>query len=275
MSLTFTYGTQKFDLVNYGDHDKVYFKARDIALFLGYKNTRGAIIAHVWDKNKLTVSQLTTCPISIPSPKLDPQTILINEAGLYQLIFSSKMDFAQMFQEWIFNTVLPSIRKTGQFMITNKPIRVMTTFKIETENDLHVKVINFINIYYPDMLRTICNPELSNDTAEKRIKCAQLGYKAGTFDILINNLHKSFNGFAIELKSPKGTGVISEAQQLMKTTYESNNFKVLISNDYDQIITSIIDYMANTRVKCTHCMCRFKSTKTLKNHHKGFHRIIS
>ncbi len=88
MSLTFTYGTQTFDLVNYGDRDTVYFKAKDIATFLGYKNTCDAIIKHVWQKNKTTVAQFTTTRDSLPSPKLDPQTILINEAGLYQLIFS-------------------------------------------------------------------------------------------------------------------------------------------------------------------------------------------
>ena len=273
MSLTFTYGTKTFNLVNYGYNDKVYFKAKDIATFLGYKNTRDAIVKHVWEKNKITSSTVGSRDSLLP-PKLDPQTILINEAGLYQLIFASKMDFAQTFQEWVFNTGLPSIRKTGQYMLVNKPIRQMLAFKIESEYNLHVKVINFIDIYYPHMLRTICNPELSNDTAEKRIKCAMLGYVKGTYDILINNLHKNFHGFAIELKSPKGTGVISEAQQLMKTTYENNNFKVLISNSYDEIITSIVDYMANTRIKCNHCQCKFKSVKTLKAHEKGFHRMI-
>ena len=150
----------------------------------------------------------------------------------------------------------------------------MTMFKIENEFDLHTKVINFIDKFFPDMLRVVCNPELSNDTVDKRIKCAQLGYKAGAFDLIINNLHKTYNGFAIEFKSPTGKGTISENQQLMKTTYESNNIKVLISNNYDEIITSIIDYMANTRVKCMHCQCKFKSMKTLSKHISGFHRII-
>ena len=276
MSLTFTYGTQTFDLINYGDNDVVYFKAKDIATFLGYKNTRDAIISHAWEKNKTTVAQFTTCRNSLPYPKLDPQTILINEAGLYQLIFASKMDFAQMFQEWVFNTVLPTIRKTGKYKVDviNKPIRQILSFKIESEFELHTKVMNFIKNYYPSMLTTVCNPELSNDTSVKRIKCAQLGYVKGTFDLIINNLHKNFSGYAIEFKSPQGNGIISEAQQLMKTTYENNNFKTLISNSYDEIVISIIEYMRETRVKCNHCNCKFKSMKTLKNHQKGFHRII-
>jgi DNA-directed RNA polymerase subunit RPC12/RpoP len=121
---------------------------------------------------------------------------------------------------------------------------------------------------------TVCNAEYSNDNAEKRIKCNQLGYVAGTFDLIINNLHKSFNGFAIEFKSPNGKGVISQKQSDMKAQYLANNFKVLISNNYDEIITEIIEYMRDTRVKCQHCSTKFKTIKTLKNHCRYFHKII-
>ena len=184
------------------------------------------------------------------------------------------MPYAQAFQEWVFNTVLPTIRKTGKYKIDNKIIRQKLTFKIESEFDLHTKTVDFIKNFYPNTLMTVCNPELSNDTADKRIKCNQLGYVSGTFDLIINNLHKSFNGFAIEFEIPSAKGVISEKQADMKIQYEANNFKTLISNSYDQIITEIIDYMKDTRVKCSHCSSKFKNSKTLKNHCKYFHRII-
>jgi len=273
MALIFNHGTQTITLTNYGDNDQVYFKAKDIASFLGYKNTRDTIIQHVWDKNKITASHFTTSRDSRPLKKLDPQTVLINEAGLYQLIFASKMSYAQAFQEWVF-TVLQTIRKTGTYKLDNKPIRQKITFKIESEYDLHTKVVDFIKNFYPNVLMTVCNAELSNDNADKRIKCNQLGYVAGTFDLIINNLHKSFNGFAIEFKSPSGKGVVSPKQTDMKSQYESNNFKVLISNNYDNIITEIIEYMRNTRVKCHHCIGKFKTLKTLHNHCRYFHKIL-
>jgi prophage antirepressor-like protein/DNA-directed RNA polymerase subunit RPC12/RpoP len=274
MALVFNHGTQSITLTNYGDNDQVYFKAKDIATFLGYTNTTKAIRDHVWDKNKLTVAQFITKNESFSPTKLDPQTMLINEAGLYQLIFASKMQYAQAFQEWVFNTVLPTIRKTGTYKIDNKIIRQKLTFKIENEFQLHTKVVDFIKNFYPHTLMTICNAELSNTSVDKRIKCAQLGYVPGTFDLIINNLHKSFSGFAIEFKSPTGLGVVSIKQSEMKTHYEANNFKTLISNSYDQIITEIIEYMRNTRVKCSHCSSKFKSSQTLKNHCKYFHRIL-
>lgn len=272
MMNTFNHGTQSITLTNYGDTDKVFFKAKDIASFLGYTNTRKAIRDHVWDKNKITCAQYKGGNESFPPAKLDPLTILINEAGLYQLIFASKMSYAQKFQEWVFNTVLPSIRKTGKYQI-DKPIRQKLIYKIENEYDLHTKVIDFINNFYSNMLRTVCNPELSNDTYEKRIKCKELGYNPGTFDLIINNLHKSYNGFAIEFKSPSGKGVISKFQSEMKSQYEQNNIKTLISNNYDEILKHIIDYMRDTRIKCMHCKSKFKSTKTLHNHCKHFHKL--
>ena len=204
MAMIFNHGTQTVTLTNYGDNDKVYFKAKDIASFLGYTNTKKAIIDHVWEKNKMACAQYKRGNESLPLNKLDPQTVLINEAGLYQLIFASKMPYAQAFQEWVF-TVLQTIRKTGTYKNNenNKIVRANLTFKIETEYDLHKKLVNFLRVQYPNVLLTICNPELSNDTSEKRIKSYLLGYTVATFDILINNLHKNYSGFAIELKSPK------------------------------------------------------------------------
>jgi hypothetical protein len=48
---------------------------------------------------------------------LHPQTVFIQEPGLYQLIFSSKLASASEFQDWVFEDVPPSIRKTGNYTI--------------------------------------------------------------------------------------------------------------------------------------------------------------
>ena len=251
----FTFDNQTFTLTNYGTKENIFFKAKEVALFLGYTNTTQAIRQHVWSTNKITPDD-------------------INEAGLYQLIFRSQMPCAEQFQKWVFD-VLASIRKTGKYKNNenNKIVRANLTFKIETEYDLHKQLINFLRVQYPNVLLTICNPELSNDTSEKRIKSYLLGYTVGTFDILINNLHKNYSGFAIELKSPKGTGIISDAQQGMQSKYAQNNFKTLISNDYNQIIVEIIEYMREVRIKCNHCKTKFKNNQTLTKHLLSFHKI--
>ncbi len=47
--------------------------------------------------------------------------ILVNEPGLYHLIFTSRMPKAHDFQHWVYHEVLPSIRKTGSYSLFDKP----------------------------------------------------------------------------------------------------------------------------------------------------------
>lgn len=48
------------------------------------------------------------------------QTTFVNEANLYRVIFQSRKEEAKKFQNWVFNEVLPSIRKTGSYSIQHK-----------------------------------------------------------------------------------------------------------------------------------------------------------
>ena len=53
-----------------------------------------------------------------------------------------------------------------------------------------------------------------------------------------------------------------------------NNFKTILSNDYDSIITQIMDYMKDVRVICEYCKKGFRTLDTLTNHKRHFHRIL-
>ena len=270
---TFKFGESKI-LTMTDRNSNVWFKGFDVASILGYARERDAIRQHVDDDDKQKRSDVSNRGDLERLEKNQRNEIMINESGMYSLVLRSKLESAKAFKRWITSEVLPCIRKTGSYKVDhNKPVKQNLTFKIENEFDLHTKVIDFIKNFYPSCILTVCNAEMSNDSLPKRIKCNQLGYVSGTFDIIINNLHKSYTGFAIEVKTPNGRGVVSENQIKMKENYETNGFKTLISNNYDQVITEIIEYMRETRVKCMYCTGRFKSLKTLKNHIKGFHRF--
>jgi hypothetical protein len=199
------------------------------------------------------------------------QMTFLTEAGLYYLIMRSNKPEAKLFQRWVVTEILPTIRKTGKYEIQHKCTNRLT-FKIESEEDLHTKVVAFIKKQYPQSLFIATLGELQ-DTSEKRIKAFNMGYIKGTPDIIIQNLHKKYNGFVIEFKSPKTGGVVSPEQAKMLNVYKNNNFKTLLSNDYDQILIQLIDYFRDVRIKCQYCSMKFKSTKTIKNHQKYFHRI--
>ena len=253
--------------------DKVWFRGKDIAKALGYEKTRNAILKHVNDDNKSILEDLRRGPqIRVPFKNEQGGSIFINESGLYSLIFGSKLESAKAFKRWVTKDVLPSIRKTGRYdYCIDHKYNNMLTFKIESETDLHVKVVSFLKKRYPQSLFTVTLGE-NQDSVHKRINSSKKGYLRGSPDLIINNLNKHYTGFCIEFKSPKGNGVLSPDQSMILLQYQNNGFKILVSNDYDQIIEQIIDYFRDVRIKCSHCPRRFITPQSLRNHIECFHK---
>lgn len=86
-----------------------WFVGKDVAAALGYSNSRDAILKHVHEDDK-GVAKCDT-----PSGK--QEMTVINESGLYALIFGSKLDSAKRFKHWVTSEVLPSIRKNGNYQM--------------------------------------------------------------------------------------------------------------------------------------------------------------
>ena len=199
--------------------------------------------------------------------------LYLNESGLYSLIFGSKLESAKAFKRWVTKDVLPSIRKTGRYdYCIDHRYNNMLTFKMESETDLRVKVVHFLKKRYHHSLFTVTLGE-NQDTVYKRIDSFKKGYLHGSPDLVINNLHKRYSGFAIKMKTPKGNGILSPVQSMMLRQYRNNGFKTLVSNDYDNIIKQIIEYFRDVRILCSYCPRRFISFQSLENHIKSFHKM--
>lgn len=85
-----------------------WFVGKDVAAALGYVKTRNALTVHVSEEDKKDAP--------FQGPLGGTQTmIIINESGLYALIFGSKLESAQRFKHWVTSEVLPAIRKTGSY----------------------------------------------------------------------------------------------------------------------------------------------------------------
>ena len=281
----------------------VWFRGKDVAEILGYTDTDKAIRRYVSLENKVTKfvqpkccpaktagqqndTKVKCCPGKTPGQqsksvggvKTTPQqndtrgnySIFINEPGFYELVFGSKLEFAKKFRQWVFNTVLPSIRKYGQYKMFDNPNNKM--FKIENETDLHYKVVQLIRNYYPDSILVAGLGE-NQDTSEKRLDSYKKGYLRGSPDLMILDYHKDYNGLCIEFKSPTNYYEISDAQKEMKERYKINCYKFILSNDYDYICKRLHKYMDGIRIPCKYCSKAFCNKETLNNHYKVIHRI--
>jgi prophage antirepressor-like protein len=263
---------ENFDIKILGTHDKPLFFASQVAHILGYSNTKKAVYTHIWDQNKMNVQEYNQQFMGTQNgtlQNLNHQTILINEPGLYQLIFASKLENAQRFQKWVINDVLPSIRKTGSYKI---PKLIHNQFIILNELNLHEKVVDYIRKYFADVIFNASLGELQ-DTSEKRINSYKMGYTSGMPDLMIYEHNQHNNGLCIEFKTPKGTGILSEKQKEVNNQLSDRGFKTYISDNYDDIIIIINEYLSNRRFKCNKCKYKFHTPITLKTHQRVIHRI--
>lgn len=85
-----------------------WFVGKDVATALGYSNPRKALNDHVDDEDK----GVTKCY----TPGGEQEMTIINESGVYSLIFSSKLESAKKFKRWVTSEVLPSIRRHGAYI---------------------------------------------------------------------------------------------------------------------------------------------------------------
>lgn len=94
---------------------------KDVAEALGYSDTNKAVAMHVENEDKKLNDKT--------SPSFGQRgATLINESGLYALIFGSKLESAKRFKHWVTSEVLPAIRKTGSYQ---KPMSAMELLELQ------------------------------------------------------------------------------------------------------------------------------------------------
>ena len=262
----------------------IWFRGKDVAEILTYKDTRQALKRHVSKENKMIHlcwgpemgRQQNTSIVGVDvSPPQQNDTrgkyyTFINEPGFYELVFSSKLEFTKRFRQRVFTTVPPSIRIYGQYKLFDSPWNKM--IMIGNETDLHYKVVDHIRKYYPDSILVAGLGE-NQDTADKRLDSYKKGYTRGQPDLMILDYHKDYKGLCIEFKSPTNNYHVSEAQKEMKKKYVNNGYAFVLSNDYDRICMNIHDYMKGIRVPCNYCIKQFLNKDTLKTHYRVIHRL--
>ena len=127
-----------------------YFVGKDVAGVLGYKRATKAIQDHVDIEDKDEV------PIQDSIGRLQ-QTPIINESGLYALIFGSKLESAKRFKRWVTSEVLPAIRKHGAYAtprtiddwLNNPDMMIKALEQLKTEREQRLIAEQQVNELQP------------------------------------------------------------------------------------------------------------------------------
>ena len=263
----------EIELTSYiDDKQNVWLRGKDVAKILGYSDTDQAIRKNV-SKNHEMIHLLypKCCPVVWTGQVQQGRWYtFLDEAGFYELVFSSKLEAAKKFRDWVFTTVLPSIRKYGQYKLFDSPWNKM--IMIGNETDLHYKVVSLIRKYYPDSILVAGLGE-NQDTDDKRLDSYKKGYMRGQPDLMVLDYHKDYKGLCIEFKSPTNNYHVSKAQYELMKKYSNNNYKFILSNDYDEIFIEVHDYMKGVRLPCKYCIKHFYNNDTLATHYRVIHRL--
>lgn len=115
---------------------KQWFPAIKVAEVLGYTNPRKAVRDHTKERG-VTIRSV------IDSLGRNQDKKFIDEGNLYRLITKSKLPQAEQFEEWVFDDVLPTLRKTGSYQV--KPLTTSEQIQLiaqgNTELDERVTAI--------------------------------------------------------------------------------------------------------------------------------------
>ena len=172
---------------------RVWFKAKQVAFILGYKNTDDAIKRHVSKNHKRTLlfccpretqgQQIKCCPCETHGQQNDTRgkyCIFIDEAGFYELVFKSRLPSAKMFREWVFTKILPSIRKYGYYKM--KDSRIKQRVVIDEKEYYKHQVFN--------KYAASKNGDIINVKTKKKIKMINNGYGYLFFSLCDKKLEK-------------------------------------------------------------------------------------
>lgn len=177
------------------DDGKVMFCGADIAKSLGYNNPHDAIIKHC-KKDGVAICEV------IDSMGRKQKAKFINEGNVYRLITHSKLPAAERFERWVFDEVLPTIRKHGAYMTED------TLAQAIANPDFAIGLLNALKQEQEK------NRLLETTVAAKDQKIAELQPRADYTDRILQN-----KGLVTITQIAKDYGMSARAMNSMLSEY--------------------------------------------------------
>jgi len=201
-----------------------WFVGKDVTDALEYGNHRQAFKTHVDEGDKAVHSMDTLGG--------KQNSIIINESGMYALVFGSRLESAKRFKRWVTSEVLPAIRKTGRYdnedfenMSTELKAIIMHDRKIQQVEREVLRVDDDLQRFKTDMpILGIEESRITTAVKRKGVEC--LGGKTSNA-----YKHKSLRG-----------KVYSDIYGQLKREFGITSYKAIKRNQCEYAITAISNY---------------------------------
>lgn len=239
-------------IIIFDDKGNPWFKLKDLLIMLEYKST---------------LNQPSLLDISIINKKEYRQ--LINEAGLYELLNKSTKPIALQFKFEIFNKIMPTLRKTGEYIITNDEKELLQNVNKKLENKLNLYKDELE--YYYDKYKFI--PSLGGYIYINEVKMINrgkktIGYKPGYCTDMTKRkfIYKSGN-FYYKLLSYIPVNIDkTKIETCYLNLFKEHKYKPNTKNellcfltlkDLKNGINKCIDFLSNHICECIYCKKKY------------------
>lgn len=140
----FDFNSHKVRTINNGSD--AWFNLNDVCEVLELRNPRQV-------KTRLKEDGVITNDV-IDSLGRTQNATFINEPNLYKVIFQSRKEEAEQFQDWVYEEVLPQIRKTGKYEEPKSPMEMLELqFKALKETSKRVETVEKDVVYLKEEVK--------------------------------------------------------------------------------------------------------------------------
>jgi len=231
---------------------KEWFIAKDIAEILEYSNPNEAITDHC--KKATNLKEILTDSRMLPLEKESilkyrkmfgnswQKTKLIQEPDVWRLIIKSRLPEAEKIERWIFEEVLPSIRKTGKYELSENS---QQTQPVETsEEEFDIKSYTQKNRELIDLIKLITSENpltlhyLNELTKQLNIKSPLelLKIDLNSYYFIPTELGKFLNKSAVEInKILEKKGFQEKIDGVWTLTRNGEKYAIQLDNNFSTI----------------------------------------
>lgn len=200
-----------------------WFVGKDVANALGYARERDAIANHV-DKDDAVKHGVAD------SIGREQKTTIINESGLYSLIFGSKLESAKKFKKWVTSEVLPQLRKTGSYGTPKLQQTPMELLELHYEAIKQVdSKVNSLEERFNDFEQSLPLLPEDADDVSKEVKKRVVEVLGG----------KNSNAYHDKSLSQK---VFMDAYRNIKSNFNVSSYKAIKRNRKDMAVQIAREY---------------------------------